>query len=104
MGLLDFLFGEKEKRYKCLNCGAKITLDMERCPKCGTRISSMYRKKCPNCGTLNELRAKKCEKCKYDFEAAEALAREKRYKCPICGFEFDYRPRECPVCGTKFIY
>lgn len=106
MGIVDFikkLFSGSQKKYKCPNCGADITLDMERCPKCGVRIRSMFKKKCPKCGTLNELDAKKCIKCGYNFEAEEIQLKKTYYICPICGYKSEVYMTQCPACGTRFV-
>ena len=50
----------KGQRQSCPNCGESINLSMERCPKCGVRIKSMFRRRCPHCSSLNELDVKKC--------------------------------------------
>ncbi|MEM2948458.1 MAG: zinc ribbon domain-containing protein [Candidatus Anstonellales archaeon] len=110
MGVLDLLLGwlkgkpkYAEKKYECPNCGEEITLNMERCPKCGTRIKSMFRKKCPKCGTANQIDAKKCEKCGFDFEELEVKERKTIYRCPRCGYRMDYYATRCPSCGIKFM-
>ena len=111
MGLLDLLGGmfkgEKDtlakKKFKCPNCGANVTLDMERCLSCGVRIKSMFRKKCPKCKELNELDAKRCVKCGFDFEAEIKRAKKTVYRCPICGYEMSALLSKCPVCGTRFM-
>ncbi|MFA5049933.1 MAG: zinc ribbon domain-containing protein [Candidatus Micrarchaeia archaeon] len=111
MGFFDILFKSVKKNnpyagiFKpCPNCKKKVNLGYERCPNCGVRIASMFRKKCPKCKTLNDLDAPICknEKCKYDFSAEMALAHKKKYKCPICGYEADYFMISCPACGTRF--
>ncbi len=108
MGVLDLLFKSKKtagkgEKQKCPNCGEPITLDMERCPKCGVRIKSMFRRKCPRCGTLNELDVKKCIKCFYDFEAEYERTKKTYYVCPICGYKSEAFLTRCPVCGTRFL-
>jgi rubrerythrin len=76
---------------------------MERCPKCGTHIKSMFRRKCPNCGSLNELDAPACVKCKYSFEAELERAKRTYYVCPICGYRSEAFLTQCPACNTKFM-
>ncbi|OIO21279.1 hypothetical protein COV61_05495 [Candidatus Micrarchaeota archaeon CG11_big_fil_rev_8_21_14_0_20_47_5] len=103
MGILELFSGKKKEggfQLKCQNCQAAITSEMERCPKCGTRLSSMFRIKCPKCEEANEWGAKKCKKCEYDFEV-RALRRT-RFVCPICRYEADYYMLSCPACGTRF--
>jgi hypothetical protein len=87
---------------KCPNCDTDVSLDMERCPKCGVHIKSMFKKKCPKCKTLCEVDAKKCEKCKYNFEEELARAKKTVYVCPICGFQADYYMLRCPSCNARF--
>lgn len=109
MGIVDVLKGifsgrkESGKKYKCPNCGADVTLDVERCTKCGVRIKSMFRRKCPKCGTLNELDTIKCVKCGYGFEAEGLEMKKTHYLCPICGYKADYFMTHCPACGTRFV-
>lgn len=119
MGLLDLikssLKGKKEgvqskvlvegkkQGLVCAKCKTPLSLDMERCPKCGTFLSVMFRKQCPNCGQDSELGAKRCAKCGYDFEVKEHYSSKTTYRCPICGFEADYYMTSCPACGTKFV-
>ena len=113
MGLLDIFKGvlgggksgktHKGQKQKCPNCGEFVTLDMERCPKCGVRIKSMFRMKCPKCKTLNELDAKKCKECGYNFEAELARAKKTYFICPICRYKSDAFLPKCPACGTRFM-
>jgi rubrerythrin len=93
----------KGQNQVCPNCGEKINLNMERCPKCGVRIKSMFRRRCPRCGALNELDAKKCSKCFYDFEAELERAKKTFYVCPICGYKMDALLTQCPACSTRFM-
>lgn len=113
MGLLDIFKnavgggGGSEMRkgpaQKCPQCGETVLLNMERCPKCGTRIKSMFRRKCPKCNTLNELEAKRCSQCRYDFEAELERASRTYFVCPICGYKNEAFLTHCPGCNTKFI-
>ena len=112
MGLFDILNGalgggsssvKKGPKQKCPSCKSDITLDMERCPKCGVHVSSMFRMKCPKCQTLNDLKAKKCTKCGYDFEAELSRAEKTVYRCPICGYKSESFLTSCPACGTRFV-
>jgi|GEM_PF-1306807 ribosomal protein L40E len=117
--LFDFLREEKKDNVKiidnkvyvkCLKCGEWVWIKEEKCPKCGTPLSEMYKKRCPKCGTLNPLNAEKCVKCGYDFaleevniEKALNEKEEVKYVCPVCGYEMDTFMTQCPVCGTRFI-
>ena len=110
MGLLDLFkgMGKKQSAMKgqkqnCPNCGEPVNLSMERCPKCGVRIKSMFRRKCPKCNTLVELDAKECPKCGYDFEAELERAKRTYYRCPICGYKMDAMYTRCPACSTRFM-
>ena len=112
MGLLNLLKGavkgagsavKKGPAQKCPNCGEGVTLDMERCPKCGVRIKSMFRRKCPKCQTLNELDNKVCSKCNYSFEAELERAKKTFYICPICGYKSEAYLTQCPACNTRFV-
>ncbi len=113
MGLGDILKGvvkgkppssdRKGQVQKCLNCGETINLSMERCPKCGVRIKSMFRRKCPKCGNLVELDAKKCTKCGFSFEAELERANKTFYICPICGYKMETMLTQCPACNTRFM-
>lgn len=112
MGILEVIGGAlgggkkkdtlASKKYKCPNCGENVTLEMERCAKCGIRIKSMFRKKCPKCGTANELDNEVCSECKYDFNAEIRAAKKTLYKCPRCGYEMDVWMQSCPACGVRF--
>jgi predicted RNA-binding Zn-ribbon protein involved in translation (DUF1610 family) len=93
----------KGEKANCPNCGEAITLEMERCPKCGVRIKSMFRRKCPKCGALNELDIKKCSKCFYDFEAELQMLKKTYFVCPFCGYKSDAFMTECYACGAKFV-
>ncbi len=110
MGVLNLIFGafkgkgqSKGKKMKCPSCDAEITLDMERCEKCGVHIKSMFRKKCPKCEEMNELDAERCTKCKYDFAVEIAMAKKTVYLCPRCGYKADYYMLRCPACNTGFV-
>jgi len=110
MGLLELIsdaFKRKphaERKAKCPKCGAEITLGMERCPNCGTHISSMFRIECPKCKTANDVDAKFCSKCGYDLSDKKApLPSEISYRCPICGYTANYYMLSCPSCGTRFV-
>ncbi len=106
MGLLNLLFGKsnapKGQKTKCPSCGAEVTLDMERCQKCGVHIRSMFKKTCPKCKDLNDINAEKCLNCKYDFAAELARTKKTIYVCPICGYNADYYMLRCPSCNTRF--
>ena len=111
MGLLDLIksmlkgsgSASKGQWQKCPQCSEKINVSMERCPKCGVHISSMFRRKCPKCETLNELENKRCSKCKYDFEAELARASRTFFTCPICGYKSEAYLTACPACNTRFV-
>lgn len=90
-------------QYKCPNCDAMVTLDMERCQNCGVRIKSMFRKKCPRCGERNEIDAVKCQKCFFSFEAEEERIKKTYYVCPICGHKSEAFLTRCPACNTRFL-
>jgi anaerobic ribonucleoside-triphosphate reductase len=95
--------GGKGQNQKCPNCSEAINLSMERCPKCGVRIKSMFRRKCPRCGTLNELDIKMCTKCRFEFEAELERAKKTFYVCPICGYKMDALLTQCPACNARFM-
>ena len=95
--------GGKGQKQKCPNCAENINLGMERCPKCGVRIKSMFRRKCPKCGTLNELDIRICSSCRYDFEAELERAKKTFYICPICGYKMEALLTQCPACSTRFM-
>ncbi|MBU0528104.1 MAG: zinc ribbon domain-containing protein [Candidatus Micrarchaeota archaeon] len=109
MGLLDIFksqkssSGRKGQKQKCPNCGETVDLSMERCPKCGVRIKSMFRRKCPKCKNLIELDAKKCNKCGYSFEAELQRAKKTYYVCPICGYKMEAMLTRCPACNRRFM-
>jgi DNA-directed RNA polymerase subunit RPC12/RpoP len=108
MGLGDLLSGvlkpkpQAGRKAECPKCKEKVTLDMERCPKCGTHISSMFRLECPQCKAQNELNAEKCAKCGYEF-VQQPAARREQYRCPLCGYVADYYMMSCPSCGARFV-
>jgi rubrerythrin len=113
MGLGDLVSGflkgpppsssRKGQTQSCPNCGEKVNLSMERCPKCGVRIKSMFRRKCPKCQTLIELDAKRCTKCGYNFEAELERANKTFYVCPICNYKMEAMLTQCPACNTRFM-
>ncbi|MBN1170409.1 zinc ribbon domain-containing protein [Candidatus Micrarchaeota archaeon] len=110
MGILDILKGAaggrsaaKGQKAKCPNCGEQVTLDMIRCPKCGVRIKSMFRRKCPKCQTLNELDISKCKKCGYDFEPESGGPKKTYFLCPICKYKMTTFMTRCPACNTRFV-
>ena len=92
-----------DRQAKCPKCKAEVTLGMERCPKCGTHISSMFRIECPKCKTANALDAKKCTKCAYPLAETGAPSGQPSYRCPICGYVANYYMLSCPACGTRFV-
>lgn len=91
------------RKAKCPKCKSDLTLGMERCPKCGTHVESMFRIECPKCKTANELKAEKCVKCGYELVAKPVPSGRVQYRCPICGYLADYYMLSCPSCGVKFI-
>ena len=95
--------GGKGQSQKCPSCNETINLSMERCPKCGVRIKSMFRRKCPKCQTLNELDIKVCTNCRFNFEAELERAKKTFYVCPICGYRMDALLTQCPACSTRFM-
>ena len=112
MGIFDLLGGIINKDSKggvgsgvpleCQSCKAKIDSGMERCPKCGIHLSSMFKIKCPKCGISNKWDAEKCEKCGTGFRASVGSGKS-TYKCPICGYVADYFMMSCPACGARFV-
>ncbi len=106
MGLMDLFKSRPKsdgKKYKCPNCKNDVSLDMERCPSCGVRIKSMFRRKCPQCQEINELDLKKCKKCGYDFEPESSGAKKSYYVCPICRYKMEGFYTRCPACNTRFM-
>lgn len=115
MGLLgmlkDAMSGKGKTQFtkgdvqKCPQCGETVLINMDRCPKCGVHIKSMFRRKCPKCGSMSELDAKECsnKKCRYSF--VEELKRAERtvYNCPRCGYKMDALLTSCPACNTRFM-
>lgn len=99
------LFREKKVAFKanCLKCNAVVTADMERCPKCGTHLSSMFQLECPQCKEHNAVTDTKCKKCGYGFvHPEEPSGGGREYVCPICGYRANYYMLSCPSCGTRF--
>ncbi|MCX8175426.1 MAG: zinc ribbon domain-containing protein [Candidatus Micrarchaeota archaeon] len=99
------LFGSNphaNRKAKCPKCASELTLGMERCPKCGTHVESMFRIECPKCKEQNELKAEKCKNCGFSFVRQPTTGRV-QYRCPICGYVADYYMLSCPSCGVKFI-
>ncbi len=103
MGIFDFisgLFGPATALYyfSCPKCKAECSSRMERCDKCGFRISEIMRRKCPKCGALNMLDAGRCRKCGY------SLAKDKNirfvFSCRVCGNEKEQYQPMCMVCGN----
>ncbi|MBI5046395.1 hypothetical protein HZC07_01545 [Candidatus Micrarchaeota archaeon] len=93
----------KKEKQQCPNCKQPLDLGMERCPNCGVRIKSMFRRKCPKCNSLNELDNDRCTKCRYDFKAEGERDKKTYYLCPICGYHMEGFLTRCPACDTKFI-
>ncbi|VVC01565.1 Double zinc ribbon [uncultured archaeon] len=111
MGLLDLIRGsvnEKphaERKAECPKCKEPVSLGMERCPKCGTRLESMFRIECPKCKTANPLNSPRCSKCGYDISDRKTPAPPEgvQYRCPICSYTANYYMLSCPSCGTRFV-
>lgn len=109
MGLMDLVSGIlKPKRHsdlsgKCPKCQTTVNMGMERCPKCGVHIDSMFRIECPKCKTANELKAEKCSKCGFALVQSPADTGKTQYRCPLCGYVADYYMLSCPACGVKFV-
>lgn len=98
----------KEKKVsieaKCPKCKTKITTDMERCPGCGTHVSSMFKLECPECGEKNDVSSTVCKKCGMEFTHKEEEGERKvSYRCPRCGYNANYYMLSCPACGVKFV-
>jgi ribosomal protein L40E len=103
--LFGWIFQDKKVNLeaKCPKCGAKVNTTMERCPGCGTHISSMFRLKCPRCEESNPLDATVCRKCGMEFARKEEEAPSSvSYACPMCGYRANYFMLQCPSCGVKF--
>ncbi len=112
MGLLDLIKGamnEKphgDRKAECPKCKSPVILGMDRCPKCGTRLDSMFRIECPKCKTANPLNTPKCSKCGYDLsdkKGAPSAPEGLQYRCPICSYTANYYMLSCPSCGTRFV-
>jgi DNA-directed RNA polymerase subunit RPC12/RpoP len=111
MGLLSMLretLRFKSKRppiaAKCPKCKAPVDTSMERCPKCGTHIESMFRLQCPDCKTANEIKNERCSKCSRILipQAPSDTPRSPSYLCPICNYKADFYMLSCPSCGARF--
>ena len=109
MGLLDLISDaikpqpHSDLKGKCPKCKTDVNMGMERCPKCGVHIESMFRIECPKCKAANELKASRCVKCGYELAAPPPQQSKPQYRCPICGYAADYYMLSCPSCGAKFI-
>ncbi|VVB66079.1 Double zinc ribbon [Candidatus Gugararchaeum adminiculabundum] len=87
----------------CPNCKEKVNSEMERCPKCGVHLSSMFKVTCPNCKKEIGLKDESCKYCGTNFkQKSSAGGGRQKYRCPICGYLADYYMLQCPACGTKF--
>ena len=91
------------KELKCPKCKIPVTLNMERCPGCGTHISSMFRIECPSCKENNPINAAACSKCGKSFLSGAPSTPGSTFICPLCHYRADYYMLSCPACGVKFI-
>ncbi|MEW6328592.1 MAG: zinc ribbon domain-containing protein [Candidatus Micrarchaeota archaeon] len=106
MGLLDSLRkffgkGKKEEEMLCVKCKVPIPPERTTCPKCGRKVSEMYKVTCPKCGAEIPWNADKCFKCGTSFKPETKTYNV--YICPRCGFEAKYYMIECPSCGVKLV-
>jgi ribosomal protein L40E len=109
MGLLDLISNaikpkpHSQMKAKCPKCKADLVLGMERCPKCGTHVESMFRIECPKCKAANDLKAEKCSNCGYALVEERAPPSQQQYRCPMCGYVANYYMMSCPACGVRFV-
>jgi predicted amidophosphoribosyltransferase len=97
MGLIDALLGRHRDR-KCPRCGESISLELDECPKCHSKIKEMYVVVCPECKSEAPLKSERCPKCGKFFGKEKTI-----YICPMCGFRADFVMTACPACGQKFM-
>ncbi|MGD9962469.1 MAG: zinc ribbon domain-containing protein [Thermoplasmata archaeon] len=92
----------------------------EPAPKGGFVVVDTESAECPVCGSIVSLDADKCPKCGIEFEtegpeegpipqaqeevqAAETAAEdEEQAECPICGTASSVSNKSCPFCGAEF--
>ncbi len=105
MRIIDLLLGQldrqsnvKGQKQDCPICKTQLTLDMEKCPKCGSRLADIFTLICPGCKANIPLRESRCGKCGFDLAAPP----KQRFVCPRCQYSADYWMLQCPACGVKF--
>jgi len=103
--ILDLLLDQLERpssvkgqKQDCPICKTPLTLDMEKCPKCGSRLEDIFTLICPGCKANIPLRESRCGKCGFDLAAPP----KQKFVCPICQYSADYWMLQCPACGVKF--
>ncbi|MCX6770403.1 MAG: zinc ribbon domain-containing protein [Candidatus Micrarchaeota archaeon] len=109
MGIVDLISDaikpkpHSDLKGKCPKCKADVNMGMERCPKCGTHIESMFRIECPKCKAANKLDAMKCTSCGTALAGEAQQEGKQQYRCPLCGYVADYYMLSCPSCNAKFV-
>ncbi|VVC02554.1 Double zinc ribbon [Candidatus Burarchaeum australiense] len=103
--MLDLLLGKakgpskfSKRKEICPACKAELTLDMQKCPKCGRPLAKLFFIDCPSCKEHVPFGDRFCPKCGFDFEAPPKTT----YRCPRCGYEASYVMLSCPACGVRF--
>ena len=57
--------------FDCPECGSKIPIEANACPKCGVEFEIEEVAECPMCNELIDLSATKCPKCGAEFAEEE---------------------------------
>ena len=89
------LFGRKDKKFVCQNCGADVDVKAKSCPKCHIMFEEGGFQ-CPHCKTAVTATDKVCPSC------GEAFDMMTDYACPECGAMVKANTKRCPDCGAKF--
>jgi RNA polymerase subunit RPABC4/transcription elongation factor Spt4 len=102
----------------CSACGAVISLDDEKCPKCGA-VFEDEEHICGNCGQIISEKDTKCPKCSTKLRSPNQIEKEQvkkksdpdlkklkkkvdmsgKMKCKNCGTVFLEKEEKCPQCG-----
>jgi isoleucyl-tRNA synthetase len=95
--ILDALAAKKEAPVSCPTCGASVSRNARRCPRCGEPVSQAT--PCPRCEASIPPGSEHCPVCGF-VVATAPTGSPSRVECVACGELIPVGSTACPSCGA----